>query len=612
MQRTSDHINMAPFIFYLYSKNANEQFFFSSEDDSFMGQLVGLINRLPKIEGGNIYALLCNTQPLREEVIAFEKLHEGTEPRVRRITTYVNKLNEGECFFYLAEHAPLLNHLCSIHELLVLPDMNMRSIMHDAVLRNYGSLFTSFECHGFGFNGIKISVGDYKTHPCRFCEKKYPEVSFKKLAHAIPDALGNNLLFCNEECDTCNGELAPIEANLTDFLDFNRVVSGIKSKKGEIPEVEGENFVIRRKGEEYSIYAKGTESFEDFMKNGMRLNHRKTVTNTGIYKAMAKMVIDLVPSEKMPHFRETVRWINGNVTSRELPSVYWRYSKPRTQPVLFLFVNGQNRPETPYCTCVLFVCNMVFIYVVPFVDIDKGQYKRDAKLQNHWPLFLKTFGGEWNQWDLSDDTPAKPFIDLVATDDTSFTPSASSESPSPDIFEIHHRPTKREYVEFPKIDINKLFKVLPSFEKIKFQVENPVTVPLQVHTELSFGMGCNIVVYYDEGKCETFSDVSISNSENTVKYITLQWKCTFEFHDITTNIKLEDSHFSFDYKLRDILWGLSLFLGERNFQQELSSSDFSQTKLTSLYDEQQIRFINYNLVKDGITILQCNDKDLHR
>lgn len=603
---------MAPFIFYLYSKNANEQFYFSSEEESFMSQLEELINKLPKIEGTNIYALLCNIQTLRDELIIFEKLHEGMEPRVRRIMTFVNKLSEGEYFFYLAERAPLINHLCSINELLVLPDMRKRNAIHEIVLRKYGLLFTTFECYGFGFNGIKMSVGDYKTHPCRFCERYYPEVSFKKLAHAIPDALGNDLLFCNEECGKCNGDLAPIEANLTDFLDFNRVVSGIKTKKGEIPEVEGENFVIRRKGDGYGIYAKGTESFEDFMKNGMRLNHRKTITNTGIYKALTKMVIDLVPSEKIPHFRETVRWIKGDVTSRELPSIYWRYSEPTNQPALFLFVDEQNRPETPYCTSVLFVCNMVFMYVIPFVDIDRGQYKRDVKLQSHWPIFLKTFGGEWNQWNLSDDTPAKPFIELVAKDDTAFTPSESSEPLSPDIFEIHHRPTKREYVEFPDIDINKLFKALPSFEKMLFKVDNPVTAPLQDHTELSFGMGCNIVILYDEGKCETYTDVSISNSENTVKYVTMQWKCSFEFHDITTNIKLEENHFSFDYKLRDIIWGHSLFLGERNFMQELASTDFSQTKLTFLYDEHQTHFINYILLKDGKTVLQCNDKDLHR
>ena len=63
------------------------------------------------------------------------------------------------------------------------------------------------------------------------------------------------------------------------------------------------------------------------------------------------------------------------------------------------------------------------------------------------------------------------------------------------------------------------------------------------------------------------------------------------------DIKLEEEHFSFDYKLRDILWGLTLFLGENNFLSELSSRDFSQTKLTFLYDEHQTRFINYVLLK---------------
>lgn len=52
--------------------------------------------------------------------------------------------------------------------------------------------------------GEKITLGDKSKRACRFCGKQAPEVTFKKVAHAIPELFGNKSLDSSYECDKCN------------------------------------------------------------------------------------------------------------------------------------------------------------------------------------------------------------------------------------------------------------------------------------------------------------------------------------------------------------------------------------------------------------------------
>lgn len=602
---------MHEFSFYLYSRRQNKRFDFCSSNEDAIGRIGVMINHLPKVEGGNVTALLRNTVELRDVLVGFETELAASLPQVRGIMPYVRSLEEGEYFFYHDAHAPLINRYSSLIELIVLPDMAKRRQVADAVLFRYGKLFTSFESYGFGFDGVKTVVGDNSKYPCRFCGKDRQHTSFRKEAHAIADALGNNLLFSNEECGDCNGRLSSVEDNLTNHLDVNRVMAGIRTKKGLLPEIEGENFVIRRQGDGVAIYAKGDVSPEEIQKTGIRLNHRKQVTNLGIYKALVKAVMDLLPSEKMPHFRETIGWINGQVISQKMASIYWRYCPAVQQPQLFVFLNEQGKQDIPYCTAVLFVCNVVFMYVIPFADVDQGRFKHNDNLKSHWPLFLKSFSGEWMEWDLSDDTPAHPFIDF----DIVGNPPAGEHTATPipeDVFNIHHRPVKSTYVNYPEIDYATIFRTKPQYSRIKFDVENQDACDLQPHTELSFNQGCDICINPDEGRCTVMARVSICDSPNTTRYMDCIWRCDYLFTDITNHLEVADGTFSFDYKLRDFLWNLTLYYGEQDFQSDIDQTKLKGIKLTSVFDEHHLQFIRYFLeVGDNVRFLAC-DKDIHK
>lgn len=83
-----------------------------------------------------------------------------------------------------------------------------------------------FEMLSFGYDGLEEWIGepDENKRICRFCGKSVPRVSFKKIAHAIQDALGNKLLFCYEECDTCNHDLAMVEDQFCILMDFRHLL----------------------------------------------------------------------------------------------------------------------------------------------------------------------------------------------------------------------------------------------------------------------------------------------------------------------------------------------------------------------------------------------------
>ena len=92
--------------------------------------------------------------------------------------------------------------------------------------------------------------------------------------------------------------------------------------------------------------------------------------------------------------------------------------------------------------------------------------------------------------------------------------------------------------------------------------------------------------------------------------MTLQ--CTYLFSDITKHLELKDNYFSFDYKLRDFLWNLTLYYGDQEFQADIDQTKLKGIKLLSVFDEHHLHFINYFAEKEGEVIFLANDKDIHR
>ena len=111
----------------------------------------------------------------------------------------------------------------------------------------FGVLMDNYEMFAFDAdrkNNIKIGESDKSKRVCRYCNKKSPEVSFKKVAHSISEALGNKKIITNDECDACNEKFGEgIENDLILYLNLYRVFFRIRGKNG-IPKLKGKNFEI--------------------------------------------------------------------------------------------------------------------------------------------------------------------------------------------------------------------------------------------------------------------------------------------------------------------------------------------------------------------------------
>ena len=181
----------------------------------------------------------------------------------------------------------------------------------------------------FGVN--KDTLGDKKDKKCRFCKRTTLEVTFKKIAHAFPQSMGNRQLCTNYECDECNDYFS---MNVEDcfgkyFMPLNNVMLIIKEKKGT-PTIKSTSGIVRQesnpdsrqitihvdikpdniahKEKKFSIPEAGIEF--DTEKNVVSFAYDKQpYIPMSVYKCFVKMAISIMPTDKVENFRETIDWI---------------------------------------------------------------------------------------------------------------------------------------------------------------------------------------------------------------------------------------------------------------------------------------------------------------
>src|SRR5271168_378059 len=89
--------------------------------------------------------------------------------------------------------------------------------------------------------GRKIVLSASQAGKCRFCGLNEPKVTFRKVAHAIPECTGNRSLTTDYECDVCNRLFGEgIENDFGNWSKPQRTMSRIPRKKG-VPAHRGPN-----------------------------------------------------------------------------------------------------------------------------------------------------------------------------------------------------------------------------------------------------------------------------------------------------------------------------------------------------------------------------------
>lgn len=411
-----DIFDIYPQKFYLLSPKRRTLIDFSSEDHSFAYEVEYAFANIRAVEGGNIRAVYCYDHQIFDVMQALSEKYKHQYPRVQQLPAYFKGLEKGDYFIRQRTAVSLMDLKRSILET---ESRTLGIDVKDAdriFMLNWGKLGLSYDTYSYGFLTDKVYVGeiDKSKRICRFCKCSGVE-HFKSISHALQDGLGNHLLFAYEECDNCNGLFSnTVEKPLFIFLEINRNLSQVRGKRSAVHNQEGLNFHIHPdpNTKQPVVYVKQeciiNDEYQGRLTGKIYLYNKEPVSYYGIYKALVKFAVNMIPSERKNHFIRTGEWVHGDFDGVALP--YFLYGEQSTfffeQPVIDLFFKSEKSPSfSPYCTAVLYIYDCVFIYILPYCDIDNETKLMPEDIKNHFEHFKNheyIYVQEWVEYDSND------------------------------------------------------------------------------------------------------------------------------------------------------------------------------------------------------------------
>lgn len=421
----NDHYSIWPQRFYLFSHKSRRLFSYESADRRLENEVEEAFGRLPKKEGGNVHAVFIFEASMLEVMTDLSERMKADYPQIQQLPAFFRQLQEGDIFIRHKAWAPLCDLKRSIIHIKAIEKGREPKYDDDIFVLNWGILYVKFETYSYGFLTDKIYVGedDPGKRVCRFCGESGKD-RFKHESHAIMEGLGNKLLYCNEECDKCNQDFErDVENHLFKFLEVNRTLSNVSGKGSRNHHLEGLNFHIHPDPKTLKpvIYIMQDKIINDAYKGmptgKVLLFNNGEISYHGIYKALVKIAVDMIPLENKGHFRDTGRWVHGDNEGGLLPTfLYGEHQDFFEQPVLDLFFKNEKSPYfSPYCTAVLYVFSSLFIFTVPFNDVDGNNYSDGELLSAHWAFFKKEqylYVAEWEEFDANDKELNNPFYKI--------------------------------------------------------------------------------------------------------------------------------------------------------------------------------------------------------
>lgn len=422
---STDYFDYMPQKFYLLSVKYRRLFSYESADRSLEAVVEEAFEKLPRLEGGNVYAVFKYEPEMLKVMTELSERLKKQYPNVQQLPAFMRQLEVGDIFIRHQAGAPLPDLKRTIIKVLALTKGRNPQHEDNNFVLNWCKLYLIYDTCSFGFLSDKIYAGedDPDKRVCRFCRKTGKD-RFRDESHAIMEALGNRLLICNEECDECNHDFeSTVEKHLFKFLEINRTLYNVSGKGSKNHHLEGLNFHIHPDPATLQpvVYLMQDRIVNDTYKGSptgkIHLYNNGEVSFNGIYKALVKIAVDLIPSDRMSHFIKTGQWVHGDFEGENLPVyLYGEHDEFFEQPVVDLFFKKEGTPDfSPYCTAILYIFNSIFIYTLPYCDIDGERFASDRALKSHFSLFKSKqylHVPEWEEFDANDRTVGNPIYKI--------------------------------------------------------------------------------------------------------------------------------------------------------------------------------------------------------
>lgn len=409
-------------------------------------------------------------------------------------------------------------------------------------------------------------------------------------------------------------------------MDFRRSVYRIPRKETtKAAKIVGENFIIVPDAKGNPVISLMKEDIADSINTTKPFVYhfelKSPIINEQMYKALCKMVIDMLPSRELPHFKNTIEWIKSkDFMPDTLPSI-WLINLPCNvpvfrQPVLDIFLNNQhNIQNTSYCTSVVWIYDIAYIFIVPLVDIDAGQYKYDTNLKSHWDFMKKWLGlCQWQQQDTCNYNQSTVWVNWKVD------PTSCCVKILPKDNEIFKECQKK------KICISEV--PMPDFDSSLLSV---VHTPNVSFTQLYTGSICDNdlkdVTQHIAGPSFVIDSIgenikvclSIEANDTTDRIRFFECKFSIDIHvdRFSEYIKITDDEdttgFAFHYQLRDSLLDFALRQSEIEMSKHRKGTSFEKCSLEKLCTSQDklASKIVYLLPVDEMHYLKIDDSQIH-
>lgn len=254
---------------------------------------------------------------------------------------------------------------------------------YKAMLKRLGEDYEPLACYHLNKED-EIMLSDSVSGKCRFCGKSEPEVTFDKVAHAIPHFIGNRTLKSTYECDSCNGKFSALESNFSQFMSFYHTFAHVSKGGGaKVPKFRtnsSENSSIEVNDDKIEVKCYEGEGLIpeiDEENNTLTLKTFRSYVPQNVYKIFIKMALTIMPEKELSVFQTALKWLNGeiNISSNNLFLVERRYMSTKNP---FDFVScmlfKRKEPSTNAVPAYIFglaYYNFFFQTYIPLCDSDK-------------------------------------------------------------------------------------------------------------------------------------------------------------------------------------------------------------------------------------------------
>lgn len=231
-----------------------------------------------------------------------------------------------------------------------------------------------------------------KERACRFCKKKYPEVTFRNDAHVIPESLGNRYLISGFECDFCNRQLGKYDDHLCHFLGISRTLNKTRGKEN-IPTFKSTDKNIRAEQSDFygiqdtiiiSRENVSDQSFAFDSSTGMgKLTFKKaSYIPLLVYKSVLKMALTCLNPGHLSYYQLAIKYLTSDQLDKDVKGAckLYAYNFPFGMgwqvPFAAIYKKKDPKGSIPSHIFMLYFQNTIYQIFIPL-------HLEDIKLLNN-------------------------------------------------------------------------------------------------------------------------------------------------------------------------------------------------------------------------------------